>query len=254
MDLLSQLQKLAKKQCATVGIGVGSEKKATSVIKKSIKQATNDGYAQVCTYDTPDDLILALKSNKIDCAVRGTLPSKSTLDALRKVFKVVSLYRAAIICLDKKSCFFLAPVGIDEGIFIDERFEFIKRIDPFINRLGLKSKIAIISGGRLDDYGRSGIVDESLQAGEKLFKLAKNAGFNVIHYGILIEEAYTDSNIIIAPNGMVGNLLFRTLHFLGNTRSLGAPILNMDKIFIDTSRSKLDYSDPIMLASALSHQ
>jgi len=157
-----------------------------------------------------------------------------------------------LMCIDEKNCFFLAPVGIDEGIFIDERFQFIKLIDSILQRLGVSSKTAIISGGRLEDYGRSGIVDESLQAGEKLFKLAKEAEFDVKHYGILIEEAYSDSNIIIAPNGIVGNLLFRTLHFLGNTRSFGAPILNLDKTFIDTSRGKVDYTDSIMLASALS--
>jgi predicted methyltransferase MtxX (methanogen marker protein 4) len=192
MDLLSQLQELAKKQCATVGIGIASEKNAKSVVKKSIKQATTHGYAQVRSYDSLKDLVLALKSNEIDSAVRGTFSSKETVNELRNAFKVVSLYRAAIICLDGKSCFFLAPVGIDEGIFIDERLEFIKKIDALLQYLGLESKTAIISGGRLDDYGRSGIVDESLQAGEKLFKLAKEAGFNVKHYGILIEEAYDD--------------------------------------------------------------
>ena len=126
-------------------------------------------------------------------------------------------------------------------------------IDSKLKLIGITSETAIISGGRLEDFGRSGIVDESLRAGEKLYKLAKEAGFNVKHRGILIVEVYTDSNIIIAPNGIVGNLLFRTLHLIGKARSFGAPILNLDSIFIDTSRSKQEYTDPIMLASALSN-
>ena len=104
----------------------------------------------------------------------------------------------------------------------------------------------------MEDFGRSGLIDESLQAGKKLFYMAKDEGFNVSHNGILIEEAYKDSNVIIAPNGIVGNLLFRTLNFLGNARSFGAPVLNLDDVFIDTSRSKDDYTDSIMMASALS--
>ena len=68
------------------------------------------------------ELIFALKSGEIDSVVRGTLPAKETLDELKRAFKIVSTYRSALICIDEKYCFFLAPVGIDEGIFIDERF------------------------------------------------------------------------------------------------------------------------------------
>ena len=32
---------------------------------------------------------------------------------------------------------------------------------------------------------------------------------------------------------------------------MGAPILNIDKVYIDTSRAKSDYVDAIALASAL---
>jgi putative methanogen marker protein 4 len=252
MGIFSQLQKLAKKNCARIGIGVDNSKDSQKIIQNSIKTATAQGYAEVCSYDSPKELISALKTDEISGAVRGTLSAKETLDDLKREFKLVSLYRTALICVEEKYCFFLAPVGIDEGIFIDERLQFIKLIDSLFQRLNATSKTAIISGGRLDDYGRSGLVDESLSAGEKLFNLAKEAGFNAKHYGILIEEAYTDSNIIIAPNGIVGNLLFRTLYYLGNTRSFGAPVLNLDKTFVDTSRSKTDYTDSIMLASALS--
>ncbi len=255
MDLLLKMQKRAKKHHAKIGIGMTNEggTKTKNIIENSIESATDQGYADVVTYDTPQDLISALKSGEISGALRGDLPAKEIISDLKSTFKIVSIYRAALICINDKDAFFLAPVGIDEGIFIDERLEFIKLIDSLLQRLGIASKSAIISGGRLpEDIGRSGVVDESLRAGEKLFKLAKDEGFDAKHYGVLIEDAYKDSNIIIAPNGIVGNLLFRTLHYLGNCRSLGAPVLNLDRVFIDTSRSKEDYTDSIMLASALS--
>jgi putative methanogen marker protein 4 len=253
MGLITELQTRAQKNQALIGIGVDDSKKAQKIITSSIKCATKSGYAEVQSFDSPESLISALNTGEIAGAVRGNLPAKETIDKLKSVFKLVSIYRTALICIDKKICFFLAPVGIDEGIFIDERLQFIKHINSLVEQLGLSPKTAIISGGRAEDYGRSGIVDESLQAGVKLFKLSKEAGFDVKHYGILIEEAYTKANIIIAPNGIVGNLLFRTLHYLGSCRSFGAPVLNMDKVFIDTSRSKTDYTDSIMLASALSN-
>lgn len=253
MDLLLKLQERAKKHHAKIGIGMANDSRRKKIIENSIESATDHGYADVVTYDIPRDLISALKTGEISGALRGDLPAKETISELKVAFKVVSIYRAALLSIDEKHSFFLAPVGIDEGIFIDERFEFIKLIDSLLQRVGIASKTAIISGGRLpEDVGRSGVVDESLRAGEKLFKLAKDARFDAKHYGVLIEDAYKDSNIIIAPNGIVGNLLFRTMHYLGNCRSLGAPILNLDKVFIDTSRRKQDYTDSIMMASALS--
>ena len=252
MDFIPKLKKIAKKNHAKIGMGLDDPKKEHKIINNSISSASKQGFAHVEVFNTPRELIYALKTGEVDGAVRGSFKAKETLGELKKVFNLVSIYRPALICIDKNYCFFLAPVGIDEGIFIDERLQFIESINSLLQRLGITSHTAIISGGRLDDFGRSGLVDESLLAGEKLFHIAKKTGLSVKHYGILIEEAYTNSNIIIAPNGIVGNLLFRTLHFLGNTKSLGAPILNLDKTFIDTSRSKRDYTDSIMLASALS--
>ncbi|WP_455391561.1 methanogenesis marker protein Mmp4/MtxX [[Eubacterium] cellulosolvens] len=252
MDLPSKLQKLAKKNCAKIGIGRSDSKESRKIIKKSVTSATAEGYADVIVFNSPNELVNALKTGDISGAVRGTLAAKETMNKLKSEFKVVTVYRSVLICIDDINCFFLAPVGIDEGIFIDERLQFIKMINSLFEKLDIVPKTAIISGGRREDYGRSGLVDESLQAGEKLFKLAQDAGLNAEHYGILIEEAYKESNIIIAPNGIVGNLLFRTLYFLGQARSLGAPILNLDKTFVDTSRGKSDYADSIMLASALS--
>lgn len=60
-----------------------------------------------------------------------------------------------------------------------------------------------------------------------------------------------EADLIIAPDGVTGNLIFRTMHFLGGARALGAPILNIDKIFVDTSREKTDYTDAICLAARL---
>jgi putative methanogen marker protein 4 len=251
MGLITELQARARQNQARIGIGVDDSKKVQKNISASITTAAKTGFAEVQSFETPDSLLSALKSGDIDGAVRGSLSAKETIDSIRALFKQVSVYRAALICVDTKNCFFLAPVGIDEGIFIEERLQIIKHTNSLLERLKMTPKIAIISGGREEDYGRSGIVDESIQAGMKLFKLSKEEGLDVKHYGILIEEAYTTSNVIIAPNGIVGNLLFRTLHFLGSCRSLGAPILNLDKVFIDTSRNKKDYSDAIMLASAL---
>ena len=60
-----------------------------------------------------------------------------------------------------------------------------------------------------------------------------------------------DADLIIAPNGITGNLIFRVMHFLGNAPAFGAPLINSDKVFVDTSRVKTDFTDSIVLAMKL---
>jgi predicted methyltransferase MtxX (methanogen marker protein 4) len=55
----------------------------------------------------------------------------------------------------------------------------------------------------------------------------------------------------MAPDGVTGNLIFRSLHFLGARRAFGAPVVNIDQPFVDTSRAKTDFSDPVLLAAGL---
>lgn len=85
--------------------------------------------------------------------------------------------------------------------------------------------------------GRSIEVDKSIEEGEKLEKLAKDMGAK--HYYILIEKAIKDGcNLVVAPNGICGNLIFRSLVLVGSAKSYGAISLGIDPIFIDTSRSQ----------------
>jgi len=75
------------------------------------------------------------------------------------------------------------------------------------------------------------------------------AGINAKHRGILIEECRED-DLILAPDGISGNLIFRTLMLLCRANSLGAPVL-MDQVFVDSSRARNDFTGPVMLASAM---
>ncbi|MDD1704009.1 MAG: phosphotransacetylase, partial [Methanoregula sp.] len=67
----------------------------------------------------------------------------------------------------------------------------------------------------------------------------------------LIEDAIEDCGLIIAPDGISGNLVFRTLAFLGGGISHGAPVVNISKIFVDTSRASPNYTNALWRAAAL---
>jgi predicted methyltransferase MtxX (methanogen marker protein 4) len=72
-----------------------------------------------------------------------------------------------------------------------------------------------------------------------------------VHAEILIEEVPGQYGMVVAPDGISGNLIFRTLTFLGNGVGHGAPVVNIDKIFVDTSRASADYTNAVMLAKSL---
>ena len=77
----------------------------------------------------------------------------------------------------------------------------------------------------------------------------------VENYFILIEKAINSkANIIIAPNGRVGNIIFRTLVLLNSWPSHGAITFGIDRVYIDTSRDQSieGYVRSLTLAEKLS--
>jgi predicted methyltransferase MtxX (methanogen marker protein 4) len=113
-----------------------------------------------------------------------------------------------------------------------------------------------LAEGREDDFGRGSEVSNSIIDSKKLTKIIKeNTSEDVENYFILIEKAINSkSNIIIAPNGRVGNIIFRTLVLLNSWPSHGAVSFGIDKTYIDTSRDQsIDgYVRSLILANELS--
>jgi putative methanogen marker protein 4 len=195
-------------------------------------------------------IVELLASGDIDGAVRGTLSATSTLSYLKEVLEMKNLYRIALLETPGRIPLFLAPVGIDEGNTSEQKLEFIRRGVEHIRRFGIEPKVGILSGGRFEDRGRDTYVDKTLDDADHVTKEANLEGYDVTHYGILIEDAIGEVDFILAPDGISGNLIFRTLVLVAGGYGYGAPVL-MDKVFVDTSRVGGHYTKAIMMASAL---
>lgn len=264
MSLLSDIEIRARKNHARIGLGIGkvSEKlvKSAEVAseyadvvlvgdEKEIKAIGTD-LEIIHSEDPSKKLIELLLTGKIDGAVRGTLSATKTLSELKSSLNVRKLYRVALLETADGRPFFLAPVGIDEGNSVDDKVELIKRGAEHFRRLGMEMRVGILSGGRFEDKGRDKTVDRTLEEAEAVTRKVCDLGIEAKNYSILIEEAIEEANFIIAPDGISGNLIFRTLVFLGGGYGHGAPVL-MEKVFVDTSRVGGHYTRAIMLASAL---
>ena len=197
--------------------------------------------------DCPEQaLVDDLMAGRIDAAVRGTLPANATLKALKKGAGVDHLERIALLETADRKKFLLTPVGIDEGWTVAEKLELIRKGRTIAKKLGLPGKVCILSGGRLGDIGRHRQVDASLAEAELVARLG-----DAMHCEILIEDAVKTCGLIIAPDGISGNLIFRTLVFLGAGYGHGAPVVNIDRIFVDTSRASPNYANALLLAASL---
>ena len=191
-------------------------------------------------------LVDDLASGRIDAAVRGTLPSNATLKALKTAMGVDHLERIALLETVHGKKFLLSPVGVDEGWTVAEKLELIKKGRIIAEKFALPAKVGVLSGGRLGDIGRHPQVDASMADAELVARLA-----SATHCEILIEDAIETCGLIIAPDGISGNLVFRTLTFLGGGYGHGAPVVNISRIFVDTSRASPNYANALLLAASL---
>lgn len=233
---------------AIVGIGRGSD---AGNIERSVNAFKNKNIA---IYDDPGKLAEDLGSGKIDAAIRGDMSSSVLLPHIKRALGVNALERVVLMEPVDGKLFLLSPVGIDEGWTISQRFVLAVHSVNLAKKIGLGTKIAVMSGGRCEDYGRCKAVNNSIDDALTLVKMLQNEGYDAYHSQILIENAVRDADIVIAPGGIYGNLMFRSMHLVGNVLALGAPIVNSDKVFIDTSRAKTDYRDSITLALKLTEK
>lgn len=241
------IEKDAEKVIASAG-GAGGSFEVICYCRPGIADAESAGKnIRILEHPHPEQaLIDDLASGKIDAAVRGTLPSNSTLRALKKAMGVDHLERIALLETVHGKKFLLTPVGVDEGWTVAEKCELIRKGREIAQKFGLPEKTCILSGGRLGDIGRHPQVDASMAEAELVARLT-----GATHCEILIEDAIGTCGLIIAPDGISGNLVFRTLTFLGGGHGHGAPVVNISRIFVDSSRASPDYTNALLLAASL---
>lgn len=222
--------------------GLGENKnilKACSILSKNKD-------VEISIVKTNKELIDAIKDENTDGVIRGSLSASGIMKSLKKDDNKIS--RGTYIHSDKYE-FLILPVGIDEGKDINDKVLLAKQASHFLLKLNINPKIAILSGGRSDDYGRTDEIDKMLNDSANLYRRLtdefkkdndfKDIDYSIKNYNILIEKAINEkSNILIAPNGIIGNYIFRILVLLCRWPSYGAVTLGMDDIYIDTSRDQ----------------
>lgn len=202
-------------------------------------------------YDDPEPLVRDLIDHKIDAAVRGTMGSLEVLTELKHQLHVKEIFRTAVLENGSGRQFLLTPVGIDEGRSVDQRIHQVKATIDYFSMVGWKITVGVLSKGRVEDASRGRDIKRSLGEGEHIVKRLAAMGIPAKHFYILLEDSVRETDLVVAPDGVTGNLIFRSLHFVGGGRAYGAPVVNLPEVFVDTSRAKTDFSDAVLLAAGL---
>lgn len=283
MTFLDELRRKAEGIILKVGLGLGDTAidnvkilKATSEIlkfnqssflffgkRKDLRNlARNPLYDEnsmvlVDSDDPASEVLHYLNNNKISCVIRGSISSSPFLRNLNIILHISEINRLALLETNLGYQFFFGPVGIDECYDLESKKQFIERALIELRNLNIKPRISVLSGGRLGDVGRNLNIDKSIDEAKELVDYfnIKEPDLEIEHTEILIEKAIkNESNLILAPNGITGNLIYRTLVHLGGGKAYGAIYMGTGYNIIDTSRVG-DFSEifgGIILALALS--
>lgn len=217
----------------------GNKKEIEEVAKIPIFKENEKSIVLVISDDPTSDILRSLHNNRISCAVRGSLNSSNFLKDLGKILNISEINRLALLETNSGHQFFFGPVGIDECNDLKSKKQFIEKAVKELSDLNIVPKISVLSGGRLGDIGRNIDIDKSINEAKKLvdFFNLKRPSLAIEHSEILIEKAIkNNSNLILAPNGITGNLMYRTLVHLGGGKAYGAIYMGIDYNIIDTSR------------------
>jgi putative methanogen marker protein 4 len=205
-------------------------------------------------FDSAAEMVRSLRDGGVDAAVRGTLSSSDAVSELRRTFGLGGVMRVAVLADRMRRPFLLAPVGIDEGRDLGERLRLAKSAQEYFGQVGWTLSVGVLSRGRAEDAGRGEDIRRSLEDGEALASELSRSGVDARHYAILVEQAVAERDLVMAPDGVSGNLMFRALHLVGGCEAYGAPVVNIPRVFVDTTRAKADFSDAVMLAAGLAQR
>ncbi len=236
----------------------GNKSSINQISKNTLYKKNSKRIFLIESKEPESEILNYLGKELISCVVRGSLGSSKFLKILKTSLNISEVARLALLETYKGQQFFFGPVGIDECNNIKNKKIFLEKAIKVLEALNLKPKISILSGGRVGDLGRNPDVDKTINEAKELvdyFKL-EHPKLEINHDEILIEKAIDDkSNLIIAPNGISGNLIYRTLVHLGGGKAYGAIYMDIGHIIIDTSRVGVfsEIYGGFILALALTH-
>lgn len=218
-----------------------------------------NGFEKIITENPEEKLATMLVNDEIEGIVRGTIDDWKTYETYEKLTGEKYTLNPGLLESPKGHHFFISPASNGEGWKKEERLEIAKGIAGFMKEWDYEPKIAVLTGRRHETYPRKKdlkdelnlILNKTYEDAEWIVEELKKAGYEAKNWAIDANPAVEAGwNVIIPPNGMVGNQMFRVLHFCGG-KILFCPRLGLSRPYEDNSRTEKDYEYHVKWLSAM---
>lgn len=274
MKKVSQLEKIIRERIklGKPKIGFGLKEPNKEVLKSLVKSKKYaeivlvgpttiknvKGFQKVISKEPEKDLAKILFNKEVEGIVRGTIDDLKTFEAYQTLIdpeKTKGMIELGLMEDFYGRQFFISQASNPLGWTKEEKIKDCEGIIKFMKaELGIKPKIGFITGVRHETYGRKKEIKEGVQ---KILNQTYEDANSIIdyftkqeieakNYAIEIETALKDGcNIIVPPNGMVGNQICRALVLIGGGKVLTGSLANLPHPYEDNSRSETDFEPHI---------
>lgn len=258
------LLKLAQLHRRRVGIGITRPTDKIIAYLEKTKQFCDPvlvgrqvpGFESIVADQPHEKLFTLLKENTVEAIIRGQVSCAPFRAEFARFYEgKVDPGDAFVSVLEdiQGRVILLSPVTNVRGWNREDKILLINASAGLLAKLGLPIKIGILCFSREEELseGNWDFLNKTFFEANELVSLYKEK-YEIKNYGIDFDIALAENcNIIIEQNGGTGNQVVRSLVFLEAIRNYGVPILNADRVIIESMRASEDFSDHLLLAAAL---
>ncbi|MDE2218181.1 MAG: hypothetical protein KGJ58_01845 [Patescibacteria group bacterium] len=213
-----------------------------------------EGFQKIISEEPEKELAKTLFNGEVEGIVRGTIDDFKTFEAYSALVgqeKAKEIIELALMEDFYGRQFFISNGSNPHGWTVEEKIKDCEGVIGFMEaELGIKPKIGLITGIRHETYERKKGLKDGVQKtlnqtyddANSVVEYFTKKNIEAKNYAIEIETALKDDcNIIVPPNGMVGNQIFRTLVLVGGGKLLTGSRANLPHPYEDNSRSETDF-------------
>ncbi|MBA7490651.1 hypothetical protein ES702_01192 [subsurface metagenome] len=220
---------------------------------KSVK-----GFEKIIVKEPEKRLAEMLAKEEVDGIIRGTIDDFKTLETYQSLVgkeKAKNEIELALIEDAFERQFYISEGSNPRGWNRKEKMKQVQGVVKFMQEeLGIKPKIGFLTGIRHETYQkRKGskkwpikYLNETYEDAEYGVKYFKKRGLKAKNYAIELNAAAEEGcNLIVPPNGMTGNQIFRALCLIGGGKLLTASRANLPHPYEDNSRNEKDFENHV---------
>ena len=219
-------------------------------------------FETVCAEEPERKLAAMLACNHVEGIVRGTIDCFKTYEAYRDLTGESSELILNLLETPQGHQFFISPMSNPEGWEKSERLQLALDISEFLESWGLEPCIAVLTGERHETYskkkthdgGVTRTLNKTYEDAEWIVDQLRERKYSAKNWVIESNVAISSGcNVLIEPNGMVGNQVARMLMACGG-RMLSATRLRLSRFYEENSRTERNFLFHVKWLVALINQ